>query len=196
MRVLKFKQVFKRLIALLACAAIIATVSPTQSSAHTVTNQGSESSGWVHGTHALSSTQKYFYVAGTDQFWKDRFNSGDSYMYSQSGYHLNMVNDSAWNTNNYVEAQNVSSATWVARTVYNVSGQHKTTWWIQFNSKYQGSYSTSQWNYIAEHEIGHVFGLKDLYESYNNYRLMWWQAGNYSGLTSAEKTGLSIIWGY
>lgn len=107
-----------------------------------------------------------------------------------------MVNDSAVNTNNYVEATNVSSASWVARIVYNTSGQHKTTWWIQFNSAKKANYTSSQWNRIAQHEIGHAFGLGDLYNSNNRSRLMWWQAGNYSGLTTAEKNGLKSIWGY
>jgi hypothetical protein len=191
-------KVWSKFIALtsIVCFILFFAIFSNKTYAHTVSYNGSESEGWVHGTHATSKTQKFFFVFGTDQFWRDRFNNGASYTSSQTGNQLKMVNDSAINTNNYVEAQNVSSATWVARTVYNTSGQHKTTWWIQFNSAYKNDYSSSQWDRIAQHEITHVFGLKDLYKSYNSHRLMWWIAGNYTGLTTEEKNGLKYIWGY
>lgn len=65
---------------------------------------------------------------------------------------------------------------------------------MQFNSAKQNDISASQWNRIAQHEIGHVFGLADLYESYNNNRLMYGYYGGYSGLTTSEKEGLDVIW--
>ena len=44
--------------------------------------------------------------------------------------------------------------------VSSTSGQHKTFWYLQLNNADKDLYSTTQWNLIAQHEIGHVFGLQ------------------------------------
>ena len=69
--------------------------------AHNVSDYGSEKEGWVYsGQHAPTQTQRFFFVAGTSQTWKDRWNAGISAFRSESGYYFNFLNVSALETNN------------------------------------------------------------------------------------------------
>ncbi|OUS69615.1 hypothetical protein B1748_31110 [Paenibacillus sp. MY03] len=170
---------------------------PTLTYAHTVTETGSESDGYIIGTHAPTKQPKFWWTPGTDQYWKDRLNAGNNSMYSQTSNNLKVVNGTAFETNNYIEALGKQFDTWVARVVtQQSSGQHKDSWHLQFNTKYEDDYTDSQWNGIAQHELGHVFGLRDLYDSSNSAKLMYGYAGSYSGLKTTDLTGLKKIWGF
>ncbi|PID14807.1 hypothetical protein CSV63_10155 [Sporosarcina sp. P34] len=95
-----------------------------------------------------------------------------------------------------MSAAYVPDGAWLARTISTNLGLHKVSWYIQFNSAEKSRYEVAQWTRIGQHKLGHVFGLADLKNSINRARLMWWQGGQYQGLTLNEKYGLANIWGY
>ncbi|MGG3450166.1 hypothetical protein [Domibacillus aminovorans] len=182
---------------LIMLLSLFGVLSSNQASAHTVTETGSESRGFVVTSHTIDGrTTTFYYTFTTEQFWKDRMDTGRYYLNSETNGKLTASNYLPQNATNFVEDVTYYNSGWVARTLSNVSGQHKTMWIMQFNAAYQNDFPAAQWSRIAQHELGHVFGLKDLTYQVNINRLMWQSAGNYAGLTQNEKYGLGHIWGY
>lgn len=159
-------------------------------SAHNLPNAGSESKGWKYvGSHWPSTSTKYF--EATTDTWESRFKSGASKFRSESGSKFSISEVSVGNTQNFIENSSSSSATWVARrTVYSVSNDHPARWRIQFNS----AKSANSWTTVAAHEIGHVFGLDDLYEGYNNKKLMYGYDSGVRYMQSSDKAGFNYIY--
>lgn len=186
----------KKIITMFAICLLLLSV-PLSANAHTVSSTGSENLGYIIGTHTPTKTPLFFWVAGTEQKWKDRFNGGNTYMHNETSYNLKAVNATVWDTSNYVEAYANNLSTFVA-AVYTdkSSGQHKDIWHLSFNPRYDTNYTEAQWKRIAQHELGHVFGLKDLYETSNSSLLMYGYAGSYSGLKTKDLNGLKLIWGF
>lgn len=188
---MKIEKIKKSIIAIIIAILII----PTTVSAHTVTG-GEESSGYILIPHDANKNPYFYWMPGTDQFWRDRLTNANNYMYSETSNNLKFINSTIASTENYIEGTSAPASTWVARVVSNNNESHKIRWRMQFNGAKKDNYSTAQWSRIAQHEMGHVFGLGDLKSSSNAAKLMYGFAGNYSGVTPADLVGLKKVWGF
>lgn len=122
---------------------------------------------------------------------------GRGYFRTETNGHLIAENRAQSYTDNYIAQHNSPGKSALAHVQSRVQGQHKMQWSLWFNQAYQSKYSASDWNRVAQHEIGHVYGLKDLSHSSNRNRLMYKSIiRNKGGLTANEKAGLGIIWRY
>ncbi|WP_424474852.1 hypothetical protein [Oceanobacillus kimchii] len=181
----KYKTPFLLFLTLLIIAIPLVEVS-----AHKVGKGGSESMGWIYkGTaHWSSQSTNYFDTGSTT--WKNRFTNGvNKFKRENSSFNVKKV--SAGSTQNFFEPYKASTATWVGRrTNYGVSNHHPTRWRIQFNS----GKSANSWTTVGAHEIGHVFGLSDLYNSSNNKKLMYGYDNGSRTTQASDKRGFNYIY--
>lgn len=175
--------------------AMVATslfVGISSSSAHDLPAKGSESAGWIYvGSHW--PTQNTTYFEATTDTWESRFKAGVTKFKNEAGtnFKFSLTEVPAGSSQNFVEHYPSSTATWVARrNFYNVSSDHPTRWRVQFNS----AKSANSWTTVAAHEIGHIYGLKDLYESYNSKKLMYGIDNGVRYMQTSDKTGLDYIY--
>ncbi len=79
------------------------------------------------------------------------------------------------------------------------NSSHLTSWEIWINNAYWDYFDDdSKWVTILAHELGHVWGLTDLYENYNTSKLMYY-AGDLTtstGPTLSDKWGARVITGH
>ncbi|TDL80873.1 hypothetical protein [Peribacillus frigoritolerans] len=162
----------------------------TNVSAHNLGSKGSESAGYLYvGSHWPSRSTNY--SEATSDTWENRFKSGVSKFKNENiGYSITEV--SSANSSNFIESYSAPSATWVAqRTFYGISNDHPTRWRIQYNS----AKSANSWTTVGAHEIGHIYGLADLYEDRNSSKLMYGYDNGVRYTQSSDKTGFSYIYG-
>lgn len=169
---------------------IILLVSTSPSFAHDLSEGGGETWGWKYvGAHWPSTTTTYF--EATSDTWESRFKNGEAKFESETGYRFSLIERTSADTSNFIESYSCSSCTWVARrTFISISADHPTRWRIQFNS----AKSANSWTTVAAHEIGHVYGLADLYQSYNDERLMYGYDNGTRYLDVLEKDGLDYVY--
>lgn len=162
----------------------------TNVSSHNLSAMGSESAGWIYvGSHWPGRTTYYF--DSTSDTWLQRFKNGESKFESESGYKFNLYQQSSTLTENYVDDYGCSSCSWVARRgFYSIDSDHPSRWRIQFNN----TKTANSWTTVAAHEIGHIYGLDDVYESYNSGRLMFGVDTGTRYLNTIEKNALETIY--
>jgi hypothetical protein len=140
------------------------------------------------GSHWPSATT-YYFEATTDT-WESRFKNGEAKFEAETtGLVINEV--AVGDTDNFIENYSCSSCEWVAqRTFYSISSDHPARWRIQLNS----GKTANSWTTVSAHEIGHVFGLADLYNSSNSDKLMYGYDNGTRYVQSVEQTGFDKIY--
>jgi Matrixin len=167
------------------------SVFSTKASAHDLGSGGSEGSGWVYVGSHWGTNWTYYFDATSSSTWLNRFKSGETKFEGETADKFYLWEESSSKTSNFVENYSCSSCGWVARrNFYSISSDHPTRWRIQMNS----AKTSSNWNSIVEHEIGHVFGLADLYNSSNSDKLMYYSDQGTVSLKYQEKNGLDWIY--
>ncbi|MCL2081783.1 MAG: hypothetical protein FWH04_00880 [Oscillospiraceae bacterium] len=83
-----------------------------------------------------------------------------------------------------------------ANSTYKKGKQHIIRWTITVNTKgiFMARPTTGK-NRIMGHEIGHVYGLGDLYDAKNRGKLMLGIYGNMGGITASDKRGMEVMTG-
>ncbi len=79
-----------------------------------------------------------------------------------------------------------------------VSETHLNKWSIWINQNNVNAINDSQWTAVLAHELGHVWGLNDLYHSYNANKIMYY-AGNVTTATAPtyeDRAGAMVITGH
>lgn len=135
------------------------------------TKYGSEKDGFMVSTAQLRSNQNSFDDSSLNSTYKSYMNHGvsawkkaDVITLSRSASSVNKVSTySSGDTSTVVYTRNWTSST-TARIV---------RFEIKFNTKIMTGRSASANRATAAHEIGHSFGLLDLYEVYNKDKLMY-----------------------
>ncbi|MCT4793577.1 MULTISPECIES: matrixin family metalloprotease [Exiguobacterium] len=158
--------------------------------AHDLPSAGSESKGWKYvGAHWSGTSTKYF--EATSDTWEARFLKGVNKFEKESDDKFSISKVSVGKSENFIESYSSKSATWVARrTFYSTSKDHPQRWRIQFNSAKEAE----SWTTVSAHEIGHVFGLADLYEEKNNGKLMFGEDNGTRTMQKSDKTGFNYIY--
>jgi hypothetical protein len=95
------------------------------------------------------------------------------------------------NSDNFIEDYSSPTATWVARrTFFSISNQHPARWRIQYNS----AKSSASWNTVTAHEIGHIYGLGDIYEDRNDDKLMYGYDNGLRSTQQSDKIGFQYVY--
>jgi len=168
----------------------IAMTTGFNAKAHELPKGGSESKGWIYvGSHWPSTSTKYF--EATTDTWETRFLNGINKFEKESNNKFSISKVAVGKSENFIEHTSAPTAGWVAqRTFFSISKDHPTRWRIQFNS----ALTANSWTTVAAHEIGHVFGLKDLYEDYNGAKLMYGVDNGTRTMQTSDKTGFNYVY--
>lgn len=151
---------------------------------------GSEDIGWVahEGMHTASSSTVYYkFDSGVSTDLRQTFVQGAT---KWAGI-INFVvrTNSAVGTVYAVNNPYYEAAAWTSDRVYD-SNHHLTSWSIYINTYYTFTAKT------AAHELGHVIGLIDLYDTANINKLMYFStASTATAPTESDKKGARVILG-
>jgi len=158
--------------------------------AHDLKSAGSESKGWKYdGAHWSGTSTKYF--EATTDTWETRFLNGVNKFEKESDDKFSISKAAVGKTQNFIEHVSTPSASWVARrTFISTSKDHPQRWRIQFNS----AKSANSWTTVSAHEIGHVFGLDDLYDDKNDEKLMYGVDNGTRTMQKSDKTGFNYVY--
>lgn len=134
---------------------------------------GSETIGWaVHeGDHIGKTSITYKFENTVSEFDRTIFNAAMSLWENYTDAELTEVQ--SFNADVFVRSSTLDDGTMayaapITYTSYN-DHSHATLWRVVLNSTYSGSFPIP----VLAHEIGHVFGLADVYESYNWNKIMF-----------------------
>lgn len=183
----------KRKTILCLCIIIILTVYSNVILAHELDPFGSEDLGYLYkGSHWESKNTDY--ISGVSNlYWNEIFELGIWKFEYETNIDFNIEKVS--NSFNYIDDVIDDSVTWVGLcTFYYVQQQHPNRWSIKFNEYYKDKYTKAEWITIAAHEIGHVFGLDDLYEPKNDDKLMYGYANGIRNVTNEDNIGFGLIY--
>ncbi|MGP4041885.1 hypothetical protein ACTWP4_18585 [Gracilibacillus sp. D59] len=180
---------------LFSMAIIFTSISVFQSevNAHDLPEQGSELDGWKYVGSHWGTYNTYYFDATSSDLWLTHFRNGEAKFEQESQNKFHLYKTTRSETDNYVTDSSHPDAGWVARRIfYGISNDHPTRWVIQFNN--DKLYTANSWSTIAAHEIGHVFGLADLYYSANSNKLMYGYDNGVRDIHSKEIEGLDYIY--
>ncbi|MCL2083617.1 MAG: hypothetical protein FWH04_10380, partial [Oscillospiraceae bacterium] len=196
----------KRIKLFASLIAAIMLMSNTASFAHTIKNieafseSGSLNQGWVfqdaeHTNFLHAKSKKYDYRYSSKAI-KDKY---VSFFSSGIGIWGNLIDMREKDKSKNVVAEGPlrpSSTLAIAKVSYNKGKQHITRWMITVNTEGRFmSISTTGKNRIMGHEIGHVYGLGDLYDAKNRGKLMVGIYENMGGITASDKRGMEVMTG-
>lgn len=162
-------------------------------------NAGGDSYGWKYrGVHASSTTQYYYPLFSNSQY-HNYFLQGVQKIETETNNKFNLIETTSANTSNYVEDIECPTCQWVGLNTawYDKSSSepdHIIKWRIQLN---MGQFAYSGWDTVSAHEIGHTFGLADLYNvGYGNeLNLMWGEDTLYPrSVTTKDMNGFNWVY--
>lgn len=176
--------------AILGLVVGIVMINGVNVQAHELPSAGSESKGWKYvGAHWPGTSTKYF--EATSDTWEERFLKGVNKFEKESNDKFSISKVAVGKTENFIENYTASSAGWVARrNFYSISKDHPQRWRIQFNS----GLVAQSWTTVSAHEIGHIFGLADLYENKNSAKLMYGEDNGTRTMQTSDKTGFNYVY--
>lgn len=176
---------------ILSTVALLVLLSMSNyASAHTVTTTGGESVGWQYvGNHW--QTKWTYYFEATDDRWDNQFTLGINKFETETNLNFEVDKVAVGNSDNFIEAVSCSACGWVARrTFFDIWDEHPDRWRIQYNS----AKSSDSWTTVTAHEIGHVFGLDDLYEPRNISKLMYGIDTGLRYVQDTDKVGFRYVY--
>ena len=151
---------------------------------------GAEEIGWLahEGKHTASSSTVYFkFDSSVDTDTRRIFVQGGMKWVGIVNFVVS--SNSAVGTVYAVNDGNTDACAWVSNRVVD-SNNHLISWKIYINTYYTFTAET------AAHELGHIIGLLDLYDSYNLDKLMYYSAtSTATAPTDSDKNGARVILG-
>ncbi|MFY0546432.1 matrixin family metalloprotease [Brevibacillus sp. H7] len=174
------------------CLLLLSNASP--SSAHTVST--TSGSCWSYlGTHNPSTSATFKYHESVTSTYKTANANGIAKWKSATSSKLTATENSS-SPNTILEYWGTLSPYYAYHTVTGESGEHQTSWQIDYNAYKMQNFGSFR-DVIAAHEWGHVWGLD---ESWCAQVLMYAEIGDGGGTAqgphSADVTGVKTIYGF
>lgn len=151
-----------------------------------------DSTGWKYSTqkkHMASKTTSYYAVSESVRAIYNGYVTNGASMW---GSYISM----SYSTSGigYIYAVNDSTTGATASTKTYAGNDGITTgWYICINSYFFDGNTTEGKNRTLAHEIGHVYGLGDLYESNYSSQIMYGYYSITKNVTSNDKNGMTVV---